>query len=42
MIVCNKIDLTDDREVTTEEGQSMAKQYNLKYFETSAKTGEGI
>jgi len=33
---------TNDRRVTTQEGIDFAKKYNLPYFETSAKTGEGV
>eukprot|EP00831_Metopus_contortus_P007236 TRINITY_DN12769_c0_g1_i4.p1 TRINITY_DN12769_c0_g1~~TRINITY_DN12769_c0_g1_i4.p1 ORF type:complete len:203 (+),score=15.09 TRINITY_DN12769_c0_g1_i4:169-777(+) len=36
-LIANKIDLTDERKVSTEEGQKMANSYNMKYFETSAK-----
>ncbi len=32
----------DKREVTTEEGQNFARQNNLLFFETSAKSGENI
>ena len=41
ILVGNKIDI-DERQVTKEEGKEFAKKYNLEYFETSAKTGEGI
>ena len=40
ILVGNKIDMK--REISTEEGKNFAKEYNLKYFESSAKTGEGI
>ena len=42
VLVGNKIDLEDEREVTTEEGQNLAEQYGFKYKETSAKTGKNI
>ena len=39
----NKADFSKDkREVTTEEANEFAKQNNLKYFETSAKTNQFI
>ena len=37
----NKVDI-EEREVTEEEARSYAKKMNLKYFETSAKSGQGI
>lgn len=40
LLVGNKIDM--ERTITNEEGKNFAKEYHLKYFETSAKTGEGI
>ncbi len=41
IILGNKIDL-EGREVNTEDAEKFAKENNYKYFETSAKTGEGI
>ena len=40
-LIANKIDIPD-REVTSEEGMKLAKEYNMTYFETSAKTGKNI
>ena len=40
MLVGNKIDLEEEREVTTEEGESFAKENGLFFYETSAKTNE--
>ena len=37
-LVANKVDLAEDRKVTQEEGQDIAKEFGMKYFETSAKT----
>jgi len=37
MIVGNKCDMTDKRKVTLEEGQDLASQYGVFYFECSAK-----
>ena len=41
-LVANKIDLNDDRKVTKDEGQKMAHQYGMKFFETSAKASINI
>ena len=37
MLVGNKIDCVEKREVTTEEGQSLANSNNLPFYEASAK-----
>lgn len=37
VLVGNKIDLEDKRVVTREEGEELAKHYNIPYLETSAK-----
>ena len=42
VIVANKIDLVDSREVAAEEGVAKAESHSALYFEVSAKTGEGI
>ena len=42
VIVGNKIDLNDERIVTYNEGKNFAESCNVKYFETSAVTREGI
>jgi len=31
-----------DREVETSEGEKLANEYNVKFFETSAKTGQSV
>ena len=41
IIVGNKSD-KGVRQVSQEEGREIANRYELKYFETSAKTGENI
>ena len=41
-LVANKIDLTEERKVTKEEGQKMAQKYGMKYFETSAKANINV
>ena len=40
-IVGNKTD-KGARQVTEEEGRTLAENYGYKYFETSAKTGENV
>lgn len=42
ILVGNKIDLEDQREVSFEEGEALANKLGLSYIETSAKTGENI
>ncbi|XP_059162134.1 ras-related protein Rab-6-like [Physella acuta] len=42
LLVGNKIDKTDDREVTEMEGKQRAERSNLFFLETSAHTGERI
>jgi GTPase SAR1 family protein len=37
VLVGNKIDLESKRQVTREEGEELAKHYNIPYLETSAK-----
>ena len=42
-LVGNKIDVEDkERKVDKEEALNFAKENNLRYFEISCKTGEGI
>ncbi|MFX0083162.1 MAG: GTP-binding protein [Candidatus Hodarchaeota archaeon] len=42
ILVGNKIDLKEERVISTEAGEELAKKLNLSYIETSAKTGENI
>ena len=42
IIVGNKLDKEDMRDITREEAEKFAKENKYKYFETSAKTGEGV
>ena len=37
IIVGNKCDLEDNREVTTEEGKALAESYGVEFLEASAK-----
>lgn len=41
-VVGNKVDLIEDRTVTTEEAEDLAKEINAHYYEISAKSGRGI
>ncbi|CAG9334479.1 unnamed protein product [Blepharisma stoltei] len=42
ILVANKTDMLNLRVVQEDEGRELAKQWNLDYFETSAKTGAGV
>ena len=42
MLIGNKKDLEDRREVTYEEGKKWADEHGMLFFETSAKTGENV
>ena len=42
VLVGNKSDLNDIREVSYEEGKAFAKSHNMLFFESSAKTGDNI
>ena len=42
IIIGNKIDLEDMRGISKDIANKFAKENNFKYFETSAKTGEGV
>ena len=42
LIAGNKVDLEEDREVSKEMIEDFLKQCNLKHFEISAKTGDGL
>jgi len=42
MLMGNKCDIPDEREIDTARGQAWANQHGLKFFETSAKTGKGV
>lgn len=42
VLVGNKIDLLNERVITYEEGETFAKNNNMLFFETSAKTADNI
>ncbi|XP_034037524.1 ras-related protein Rab-41 isoform X2 [Thalassophryne amazonica] len=42
MLVGNKTDLADKRQITTEGGEQRAKELNVMFIETSAKTGYNV
>ncbi|KAJ1512047.1 Ras- protein Rab6 [Coelomomyces lativittatus] len=42
VLVGNKTDLSDKRQVTTEEGEAKSKELNVMFLETSAKAGYNV
>ena len=42
MLVGNKIDQEDSREVTRDEGARFARKYSMLFIEASARTREGV
>ena len=42
VLIGNKVDLVDKREVTKEEAENYVKANNIFYFETSAKEGDNV
>lgn len=42
MLVGNKTDLFDERQVTTQEGENKAKDYDVMFIETSAKASYNV
>ena len=41
-LIGNKIDKTEERKISTEQGEALAKEFNLPFFEASAKSGENV
>jgi Ras-related protein Rab-8A len=37
ILIGNKCDMSDQRVISYEEGEALAKEYNIRFFETSAK-----
>ncbi|XP_077997742.1 dnaJ homolog subfamily C member 27-like [Glandiceps talaboti] len=42
VVVANKVDLTSKRIVSSEDGKKWAALHKLKYYETSAHSGDGV
>ena len=42
VLVGNKTDLNDKRQVTTEEAEKKAQEFNVMFIETSAKAGHNV
>eukprot|EP00002_Diphylleia_rotans_P027655 TRINITY_DN5551_c0_g1_i1.p1 TRINITY_DN5551_c0_g1~~TRINITY_DN5551_c0_g1_i1.p1 ORF type:complete len:204 (+),score=49.05 TRINITY_DN5551_c0_g1_i1:81-692(+) len=42
VLVGNKVDLESGRQIEQKEGEALAEQYQISYFETSARTGTNI
>eukprot|EP00301_Raphidiophrys_heterophryoidea_P013653 c21123_g1_i1.p1 GENE.c21123_g1_i1~~c21123_g1_i1.p1 ORF type:complete len:236 (-),score=60.07 c21123_g1_i1:300-926(-) len=42
VLIGNKCDLIDQRVISTEQGQRLANEYKIPFFETSAKTSENV
>lgn len=42
LLIGNKADLAGDRKVSYEEGLELAKQWGMKFLETSAKSGTNV
>jgi len=42
ILVGNKTDMSDRRQVSTEEGEAKAKEFNVMFIETSAKAGYNV
>ena len=42
ILIGNKCDLTDDREITTEEGKAFALRNGMEFMETSAKMNTNV
>ncbi len=42
VILANKVDLIEERQITSEEGRAYAHHLGWGYFETSAKEGQGV
>jgi GTPase SAR1 family protein len=36
VLLANKVDLTEDRQITTKDGQALARQYEIPYREVTA------
>jgi len=41
-LVGTKCDLEDERQVSYEEGNTLAKKYSMNFFEVSSKSGKNV
>ena len=42
VVLCNKVDLVENRTVSTEDVRNWCSPYNIHFFETSAKDGKNV
>ena len=42
ILIGNKCDLEEERVISKKEGENLAKQYNMKFYETSCKNGDNV
>ncbi len=42
VLIGNKADWLEKKVISREMGESLAREYSMKFFETSAKTGENV
>jgi Ras-related protein Rab-8A len=42
VLIGNKCDMKDQRVIDTSRGEALAKEYGIKFFETSAKNNENV
>jgi Ras-related protein Rab-8A len=42
VLIANKSDVHDKRVIDTEKGRALAEKYGVKFFEVSAKSGDGV
>jgi len=42
ILIGNKCDMVEDRGITKNRGQELANEYNIKFYETSAKTDQNV
>jgi Ras-related protein Rab-8A len=42
ILLGNKCDMDEKRAITLEEGQALADEFGIEFFETSAKSGDNV
>ena len=42
VLIGNKADLTDRKVIDTEQGEALAKEFGMAFFETSARSGTNV